>query len=67
MSHLVTAGFLTEAELEHFNSVPSKNAKYWVPAQWVFANLRAARQMGLISSDMALVNVNEKVKGNLYV
>lgn len=61
MNHLVTAGFMTQAELDHFTEVPSKVAKYWVPAQWAFAHMRAARQMGLISSDIALVNVNEKV------
>ena len=52
---------MTEKELEMFNSVASQYVKYWPPMQWLFTELKRAREMGLIASDIIYTDLIEKV------
>ncbi|CAJ0585783.1 unnamed protein product, partial [Mesorhabditis spiculigera] len=62
MQHLVTAGLMTENELMVFNDVPSPHAKYWQPMHWAFCLCRTSREEGLISSDILLIDLLEKLR-----
>ncbi|EYB90545.1 hypothetical protein Y032_0219g2489 [Ancylostoma ceylanicum] len=62
MNHLVTAGLMTEKELEEFDSVISLNPKYWVPMHWVFSLIRVAKEEGKIPGEMVYVDFMEKIR-----
>lgn len=62
MNHLVTAGFMTKKELEHFDGVASQYKKYWQPMQWIFTELRMARQLGFIASDIIYTDLLDKIR-----
>ncbi|VDM68390.1 unnamed protein product [Strongylus vulgaris] len=59
MNHLVTAGLMTEKELERFNSIKTKNAKYWVPMHWLFSLIRVAKEEGKIPGEVVYVDLME--------
>ncbi|KAE9551623.1 hypothetical protein FO519_005151 [Halicephalobus sp. NKZ332] len=62
MDHLVTAGLMTVNELREFDSIVSPQMKYWVPINWCFLLCRKARELGLIESDIILIDVMDKIR-----
>ncbi|KHJ92311.1 bestrophin-1 domain protein [Oesophagostomum dentatum] len=62
MNHLVTAGLMTEKEHDHFNSIITTKAKYWVPMHWVFSLIRVAKEEGKIPGDIVYVDLMEKIR-----
>lgn len=62
MNHLVTAGIMTENELIEFDAIKSPHIKYWLPIEWTFNLLRKARDMKMIESDYAYVDLLEKIR-----
>ncbi|CAI2347205.1 unnamed protein product [Caenorhabditis sp. 36 PRJEB53466] len=61
-NHLVTAGLMTEKEMEEFESIPSPHAKYWQPMHWLFSMISLAREEGMIASDIIYVDLMEKMR-----
>ncbi|ETN70363.1 Bestrophin [Necator americanus] len=62
MNHLVTAGLMTEKELDEFDSVVSNNPKYWVPMHWLFSLIRVAKEEGKIPGEIVYVDLMEKIR-----
>ncbi|CAJ0951557.1 unnamed protein product, partial [Mesorhabditis belari] len=62
VQHLVTAGLMTEAEMKVFEAVESPHAKYWQPMHWAFCLCRCSREEGLISSDILLMDLLDKLR-----
>ncbi|CAI4232701.1 unnamed protein product [Auanema sp. JU1783] len=62
MFHLVTAGLMTESELDHFENVVSPHKKYWQPMHWLFSNIRIARDEGYVKSDIVYVDLVSKIR-----
>lgn len=48
---------MTEIELAQFNSIDSKNRKYWVPISWAMGLARRARRERRIESPQGLQDV----------
>ena len=60
-------GFISSEELAHFDSLVTPNTKYYLPMQWALTLLGHAREMGFVKSDLAMVDVTQKVKLFLYI
>lgn len=55
-------GFVSEEELLTYDSLVTPNTKYYLPIQWALALLGEAKDSGLVTSDMAMVDVAQKVR-----
>lgn len=58
---------MTEKELEEFDSIISKNPKYWVPMHWVFSLIRVAKEEGKIPGEMVYVDFMEVGQFSIFV
>ena len=58
----MTAGLMTVNELREFDNIVSPQMKYWVPINWCFLLCRKARELGMIESDIILVDVMDKIR-----
>uniref|UniRef100_A0A915PD11 Bestrophin homolog n=1 Tax=Setaria digitata TaxID=48799 RepID=A0A915PD11_9BILA len=58
---LVTAGYITELELQHFNAIESKNRKYWVPIHWAMGLAHRARKEKRLDSPQALQDIFSRI------
>ena len=64
--HLIDAGLLTELELVKLDRVMETSDSlypiYWVPLQWAQVEIRKAKDVGLISSDLVFTKLQESVQ-----
>jgi hypothetical protein len=62
MAHLVSAGLITEQELEAYDAIKSPYTKYWLPIRWALQVATTARMEKRIASEFLydkIVDVGE--------
>nr|XP_018911151.1 PREDICTED: bestrophin-2-like isoform X1 [Bemisia tabaci]XP_018911160.1 PREDICTED: bestrophin-2-like isoform X1 [Bemisia tabaci]XP_018911165.1 PREDICTED: bestrophin-2-like isoform X1 [Bemisia tabaci] len=61
MDHLVEGGFMTGAELQMFQSVPSVEFNtYWIPCTWFIGVLKESRRTNMINDSQGLKLIMEE-------
>ena len=61
LEHVVSAGFMTNSELNHYETTKTIHLKYWIPFVWFTNTLVRCRQLGIIASDYALRTVIDEM------
>ena len=61
LDHIKSAGFMTGAELETYESIKTVHLKYWIPFIWFGSLAAKARSSNLINSDFALKTIIDEM------
>jgi len=61
LDHVVSAGFMTQAEMDNYETTKTVHLKYWIPFIWFVNTLVKCRQLQLIDSDFALRTIIDEM------